>query len=95
MSKATFKLNHDSFIPWLFSESDKDEILGYWMQGGSAEEYAINSAGYFPLNHIENWEDIKHHYTKEEQEMAEEEYEVQYIPDDLKVEWIYEAQDDE
>jgi hypothetical protein len=95
MKELTFKLNRNEFIPWILSEYDKEEIIGLWCKGESIEECAICCAGEFPTRYIENWEEIQHLYTEEEQQRADENWCVEYIPDDLEVEWIYEEQDNE
>ena len=99
-SKPKIKIIHDWFIPWIFEGYDQGDMLEAWGCGGTIEEHAIGIAGLIPIQHIQNWEKIKHYYDKEEflkegtefnslSEYYEDDGYVEYIPDELEVEWVY------
>ena len=60
--KDKIKILHDWFIPWIFEEYKEHELIEAWGSGMSIEDYALGIFGMLPVNHIANWEEIKHHY---------------------------------
>ena len=103
-AKPKIKIRHDLFIPWIHDDYDQNDIVEAWGGGEDIEDHAIGIAGLIPIQHIQNWEEIKHYYDKEEFESTEfntlsEYYEddgyVEFIPDELEVYWVYGESDDE
>ena len=70
-SKPKIKIIHDWFIPWIFEDCDQGDMVEAWGSGGTIEEHAIGIAGLIPIQHIQNWEEIKHYYDKEETRTSE------------------------
>jgi hypothetical protein len=110
MKKLTFKLNRNEFVDWMYEDFDTCELMEAWENGETPEEHALSIAGLFPIRYIKNWEEIKHYWDdvpyKGEMdnnnktfnswsEYYEDDGHVESIPKDLKVEWIYEEQDNE
>ena len=62
MRKDKIKILHHWFIPWIYEEYDKYDMLEAWESGETIEDYALGIFGMLPVNHIANWEEIKHHY---------------------------------
>ena len=108
------KIIHNWFIPWIFEGYDQGDMLEAWGCGGTIEEHAIGIAGLIPIQHIQNWEEIKHYYDKKSGtytmpdssahrvaeflegtefnsllEYYEDDGYVEYIPDELEIEWVY------
>tara|TARA_Y100001951_G_C11171137_1_gene200317 strand:- start:116 stop:694 length:579 start_codon:yes stop_codon:yes gene_type:complete len=105
-SKPKIKIRHDWFIPWIHDDYDQGDMLEAWSGEESVEDHALGIAGLIPVNHIQNWEEIKHYYDKEPFEVEDTEFNtlseyyeddgyVEYIPDELEVEWVYEESDNE
>lgn len=65
MKKDKAEIIRDWFIPWIFEEYDEDAMQEAWSSGESIESYALGIAGSIPINHIDNWEDVKHHWDNE------------------------------
>lgn len=62
--KTKFKLNYDWFVPWILDSYDTYELIEAWGGGLSIEDHAIGVAGMFPIQHIENWEEVRSFYDK-------------------------------
>ena len=56
------KILHHWFIPWIFEDYKEHKFIEAWASGSSIEDYALGMFGTLPVNHIANWEEIKHHY---------------------------------
>ena len=104
--KPKIKIRHDLFIPWVHDDYDQKDIVEAWGGGEDIEDHAIGIAGLIPIQHIQNWEEIKHYYDKEEfikegtefntlSEYYEDDGYVEFIPDELEVEWVYEETNNE
>lgn len=65
MKKDTVEIIRDWFIPWIFEEYNEDDMQEAWSSGESIESYALGIAASIPVNHIDNWEDVKHHWDNE------------------------------
>ena len=98
--KPKIQIRHDLFIPWIHDDYDQNDIVEAWGGGEDIEDHAIGIAGLIPIQHIQNWEEIKHYYDKEEfikegtefntlSEYYEDDGYVEFIPDELEVEWVY------
>jgi hypothetical protein len=89
------------FVPWIHAEYDTDALLTAWSSGESPEDHGLSIAGLLPIQHIKNWDDIKHHFDNEPCDVKgftkwSEFYEddgyvhdpcFNSIPDTLKIEW--------
>ena len=104
--KPKIQIRHDLFIPWIHDDYDQNDIVEAWGGGEDIEDHAIGIAGLIPIQHIQNWEEIKHYYDKEEfikegtefntlSEYYEDDGYVEFIPDELEVEWVYGESDNE
>ena len=65
MIKDKVEIIRDWFISWIFEEYDEDDMQEVWESEESIEDCALGIAGLFPINHINNWEDVKHHWDNE------------------------------
>ena len=65
IKKEKIQIEHDWFIPWILEDYGDQEIAEAWGSGVSIEDFCIGSAGLLPVQHIRNWEDIKHHFDDE------------------------------
>tara|TARA_R100001510_G_scaffold15289_1_gene12788 strand:- start:2630 stop:2956 length:327 start_codon:yes stop_codon:yes gene_type:complete len=65
MTKEKVKIVHKLFIPWILEDYDLNAVTEAWGMGISVEEFAMNIAGLIPVQHITNWDDIKHHWDKD------------------------------
>ena len=74
MKKAKIQVIHDWFIPWMFEDYDNEDIADAWGSGDSIEDYCMGCAGLLPVQHIANWDDIKHHFDAETYEGDEINY---------------------
>ena len=100
--KEKAKIIHNLFIPWIFEDYDRADLVEAWSSGDKIENTALTIAGLIPVLHISNWEDIKHHWDNEPCEEEgfdkwsdyyEEDGYVEHIPETLEVEWV--GEDDE
>ena len=69
--KEKIQIEHDWFIPWILEDYSNEEITDAWGDGQSVEDFCISHAGLLPIQHIRNWEDIKHHFDNEPCELNE------------------------
>ena len=95
--KQKAKIIHNLFIHWVFEDYSTKDLVEAWSSGDSVENHAITIAGLIPVQHISNWEDIKHHWDnrpceKEDFNKWSDYYEddgyVEHIPETLDIEWI-------
>tara|TARA_B100001057_G_C22644179_1_gene869450 strand:- start:103 stop:429 length:327 start_codon:yes stop_codon:yes gene_type:complete len=59
MKKDTVKIIRDWFIPWIMEDTSIEEAMSH---EGGIESYALGIAGSIPIQHIQNWENVKHHW---------------------------------
>jgi hypothetical protein len=54
-----------------------------WEDGGTPKQFVLDVACLMPITHIQNWEEVKQHFSKEEIEDG-------YIQEwsDFKIEWV-------
>ena len=101
--KQRIKIIRDWFIPWILDDCEKHDIIEAWNTGESIEDLALNIFGLIPIDHIQNWDDIKHHWDLEDEDYPcihegfnswsayyEDDGYVEHIPETLKVEWVNE-----
>mgnify|MGYP001162329063 FL=1 len=69
--KDKIKIEHDWFIPWILEDYSQEEMADAWSRGLSLEDFCMSIAGLLPIQHIRNWEDIKHHFDNEPCELDE------------------------
>ena len=82
MKKDKVKIIRDWFISWIIEDTSIEDAMSH---EGSIESYALGIAESIPLQHISNWEDVKHHWNDDDYD----EYEVvASIPDTLEVRWV-------
>tara|TARA_A200000159_G_scaffold102961_1_gene95709 strand:+ start:79 stop:402 length:324 start_codon:yes stop_codon:yes gene_type:complete len=106
MSEDKIQINRDRFIPWILEDHDQEDITAAWSSGVSIEDFALGIAGLIPVQHIKNWEEIKHHFDLDNEKYPcihegfekwsayyEDDGYVEGIPDTLKVEWVNENSD--
>ena len=62
MKKDKVEIIRDWFIPWIMEDTSVEDAMSH---EGSIESYALGIAGSIPVNHINNWEDVKHHWDDE------------------------------
>jgi len=79
----TLKVIEDRFVSWILEEFSAEDIKESWECGSSPREHVLGVAGLMPINHIQNWEEVKEHFSKEELEDG-------YIGewDDFEIEWV-------
>ena len=65
ITKEKIQIEHDWFIPWILEDYSDQEIAEAWSSGESIEDFCISHAGLLPIQHIRNWDDIKHHFDDE------------------------------
>jgi len=65
IKKEKIQIEHDWFIPWILEDYGDQEIAEAWGSGVSIEDFCIGNAGLLPVQHIRNWDDIKHHFDDE------------------------------
>jgi hypothetical protein len=79
----TLKVKEDWFVPWILEEYSANQIMEAWECGSSPREHVLDVAGLMPINHIQNWEEVKEHFSKGE---IEEGYIEEW--DDFEIEWV-------
>jgi len=79
----TLKVKEDWFVPWILDDYSDNQIMEAWECGSSPREHVLDVAGLMPINHIQNWEEVKEHFSKEEIEDG-------YIEEwnDFEIEWV-------
>ena len=65
IKKEKIQIEHDLFIPWILEDYSVQEIAEAWSSGVSVEDFCIGCAGLLPIQHIRNWDNIKHHFDNE------------------------------
>ena len=106
MSEDKIQIIRDWFIPWILEDHDQEDITGAWSSGVSIEDFALGIAGLIPVQHIKNWEEIKHHFDLDSENYPcthegfktwsayyEDDGYIEGVPDTLKVEWVNENSD--
>jgi hypothetical protein len=80
----TLKVKEELFVPWILEEYTANELYMEALEDGSStKQFALDVAGLMPINHIQNWEEVKQHF-------SEEDIEGDYIEEwsDFKIEWV-------
>jgi hypothetical protein len=79
----TLKVKEELFVSWILEEYTANELMEAWEDGSTPKQFVLDVAGLMPINHIQNWEEVKEHF-------YEEEIEGDYIEDwsDFKIEWV-------
>ena len=103
MEKQKIKIIRDWFIPWILEDEGQESLVDAWDSGEAIEDYALSIAGLIPIDHIKNWDEIKHHYDLDQEDYpcihegfdtwsAYFEYDgyIQGVPETLEVEWVSE-----
>ena len=98
------KIIRDWFVAWILEDYDQEGISKAWSSGETIEDFALNIAGLIPVQHINNWDDIKHHWDNDLKDYPcihegfetwsayyEDDGYVEGILDTLKVEWVNEV----
>lgn len=101
MEKQKIKIIRDCFIHWILEDYDQQDIIEAWFTGAAIEDYALNIAGLIPINHIKNWEEIKHHFDLDKEDYPcihegfdtwsayyEDDGYIEGVVDTLEVEWV-------
>lgn len=102
--KQKVKIMRNWFIPWILEEYNQQDIIDAWSTGENIEDFALGIAGMIPINHIENWGDVKHHWDDDLKDdprtnpsdkgfnswsaYYEDDGYVEHVPNSLKVEWV-------
>ncbi len=101
MKKQKIIIYYEMFVPWIFEDYDQSDTLEAWASGDDIKDYAIGIAGLIPIQHMKNWDDIKHHFDVEPCDQNgftkwSDYYEddgyihgPEVIPDTLEIEWDY------
>ncbi len=103
MEKQKIKIIRDWFIPWILEDEDQEDLVMAWDSGEAIEDYALNIAGLIPIDHIKNWDEIKHHYEGEKPcihegfdtwvSYYEDDGYIEGVVDTLEVEWVNEKEE--
>ena len=101
MKEEEIIIYYEMFVPWIHDGYNQHELLQAWGSGESIEDHAIGIAGLVPIQHIKNWDNIKHHFDIEPcKEDGFTKWSDYYeddgyihgpgvIPDTLKIKWDY------
>ena len=91
MNKKDDKIQiiRDLFIPWILEDYDQEGISKAWSSGETIEDFALGVAGLIPVQHIKNWDDVKHHW---DNDLKDDGY-IESVPRTLRVEWVNEESD--
>ena len=57
MTAKVIKLREDLFVPWMTEDFDTDDLTE--IGDVSLRDHCFSMAGLIPIQHIENWEEIK------------------------------------
>ena len=87
---VVLKVREEWFVPWILSDYSPQAQLDAWNSGRKPREFALDVAGLIPISHIQNWEEVKEHFSEEE---IEDEYIAEW--NDFKVEWVVIGDEDE
>ena len=87
---VVLKVREEWFVPWILSDYSHQAQLDAWNSGRKPREFALDVAGLIPISHIQNWEEVKEHFSEEE---IEDEYIAEW--NDFKVEWVVIGDEDE
>jgi hypothetical protein len=80
----TLKVKEELFVSWILEEYTANELYMEALEdGGTTKQFVLDVAGLMPINHIQNWEEVKQHF-------SEEDIEDGWIEDwsDFKIEWV-------
>lgn len=103
MEKQKIKIIRDWFIPWILEDEGQESLVDAWDSGEAIEDYALSIAGLIPIDHIKNWDEIKHHYDLDQEDYPcihegfdtwsayyEDDGYIEGVVDTLEVEWVSE-----
>ena len=71
ITKEKIQIEHDLFTLWILEDFDCEDIVEAWSGEESIEDFCIGRAGLLPIEHIRNWDDIKHHFDNQPCELNE------------------------
>jgi hypothetical protein len=57
MTTRVIKLREDLFVPWMIEDFDTEHLVG--IGDVSLREHCFSMAGLIPIQHIDNWEEVK------------------------------------
>jgi len=79
----TLKVLEEWFVPWILDDYSATELMEAWEEGIKPKQFVLDAACLMPITHIQNWDEVKEHFSKEEIEDG-------YIEEwnDFKIEWV-------